>query len=337
MVRSEWTRLLQGVGFVCCMAAPWHSLGSASLPPFLRSAGLSRRQSAQTGWGGYLTKKGQLVRSWKRRYFHLSLGTVEYFEDYDAFTQNCRNGVPSDDRHSDLDAMAPFRPKGGILLVGAKVVMSSHDNQMDIVCEDRTLTVRADDRDSLVQWHTQLNLHIDLANEDALAMNDVSIGVVEWLGRIGQISVEAQERLKVGCVLEKYCASAVGRKKRRRFFRLSDNGDKLVWGRSKEDVEKSKLKEVTVAMMMSVEAGGGNVSRGKENEHTCLRIVTTERELNVEAPDQATRDSWVRDLYAISYYHSLNVLQGNLGIAMAKQMSTPRGNLRKAIDSHAQR
>ena len=140
-----------------------------------------------------MTKRGQLVRSWKKRYFHLSYGCLEYFEDFAAYETNSKNVAMYDSKRSsgaDLDENAPFRPKGGILLVGAEISENANndDFQMDIVCSDRTLTVRAPDSESLQQWHTQLQLHIDLANEDALAMNDVNDGVVRWVERISQVS-----------------------------------------------------------------------------------------------------------------------------------------------------
>ncbi|GMH72274.1 hypothetical protein TL16_g05872 [Triparma laevis f. inornata] len=149
---------------------------------FLRVAGNKRRTSAQAGYGGYMTKRGQLVRSWKKRYFHLSYGCLEYFEDYTAYETNAKNGAMYDSKRSsgaDLDENAPFRPKGGILL----------------------------------QWHTQLQLHIDLANEDALAMNDVNDGVVRWVQRISQIAAESEERLLTGGSFQKFCGGMLGSKK----------------------------------------------------------------------------------------------------------------------------
>ena len=157
----------------------------------MQVAGNKRRTSAQAGYGGYLTKKGQLVRSWKKRWFQLSYGCLEYFEDEAAYQANKRNGEAyevTNKNHTDLDEGAPFRPKGGILLVGAEIIHSDSEIlQMGIICSDRTLTVKAEDAEKLQQWHTQLQLHIDLANEDALAMNDINDGVVKWVQRIAQV------------------------------------------------------------------------------------------------------------------------------------------------------
>ena len=197
-------------------------------------AGNKRRTSAQAGYGGYLTKKGQLVRSWKKRWFQLSYGCLEYFEDYNAYETNKRNGEVyevNNKAHTDLDHDAPFRPKGGILLVGAEINHSDSElHTMDIVCADRTLTVKASDEDTIQQWHTQLQLHIDLANEDALAMNDVNDGVVKWVQRIGQIAAEGEERLSQGQAFEKYCGGMMGSKKHQRTFKLSGDRSRLLWG-----------------------------------------------------------------------------------------------------------
>ena len=87
----------------------------------MRVSGHRRRMTATSGFGGYLVKKGQLVKSWKRRYFFLSRGVLEYFENYRAFETNKRNQPVFDANHNDLDSMAPFRPKGGMFLAGGRV------------------------------------------------------------------------------------------------------------------------------------------------------------------------------------------------------------------------
>ena len=101
---------------------------------------------------------------------------------------------------------------------------------MDILCSDRTLTVKASDEETIQQWHTQLQLHIDLANEDALAMNDVNNGVVKWVQRIGQIAAEGEERLSQGQAFLKFCGGMMGSKKHQRTFKLSGDKTCLLWG-----------------------------------------------------------------------------------------------------------
>ncbi|GMH71627.1 hypothetical protein TrLO_g15407 [Triparma laevis f. longispina] len=305
---------------------------------FLRVAGNKRRTSAQAGYGGYMTKRGQLVRSWKKRYFHLSYGCLEYFEDYTAYETNAKNGAMYDSKRSsgaDLDENAPFRPKGGILLVGAEISENTgnEDFQMDIVCADRTLTVRAPDSESMQQWHTQLQLHIDLANEDALAMNDVNDGVVRWVQRISQIAAESEERLLTGGSFQKFCGGMLGSKKHERWFKLSADKTRLLWG-TKEGFKESdrSTKGVNVSDFHYVEGGLGSINSSKGVETICLVLGSVSKELCLEAENEECRNNWIADLYAIAYSYSLMKLQESIGQAAAKKMVTPKANLRKAIE-----
>jgi len=274
-----------------------------------------------------------MIRSWKRRYCFLAYGCMEYFEDYQAYQTNLSNGIAKDERHSDLDSDAPFRPKGGILLCGAVLIPDASDSlQLDIKCMDRTLTVRAADDSSMSNWHTQLQLHIDLANEDALCQNDVNEGVVKWLERIRQISAEAEGRLQFGHSFNKYYASLLGVKSHRRTFYLNDASDALCWSYEGGDRNRGKAKSIGIASFHSVEKGCGNMSTSKGKPECCFRIVTGERdEINIECATLEVRDAWVADLYCVCYNYSLKLLQVAVGTALAKQMSTPKMNLKKAI------
>jgi len=302
------------------------------LSPFLRVAGGKRRQSAANGYGGYLTKKGQLIRSWKKRFFFLSFGCLEYFEDESAFEQNVKNGHYTNET-KDLDSAAPFRPKGGLLLVGASVVITNLEElTIEVRCADRTLVLKAGDLEALKNWQTQLQLHIDLANEDALSMNDVNNGVYDWLERIGQIAAEAESRLKCRQTFKKFCPGVMGAKSHEREFKLANDGLHLLWGAPNfnETTDKT-VKAISIASLHYVEGGWGNLSFSKGNESLCLRIGGAERELNIESQSVDIRDSWVADLYCVAYFLALNKLQENVGANAAKRLTKSKTDLSKAV------
>ena len=289
-----------------------------------------------------------MVRSWKRRYFRLSYGCLEYFEDYSSYEAHLKNGHASDARHSDLDSTAPFRPKGGITLCGAEVEVTEDRGEWGITVkgEGRTLEVKCQDRAQCVAWHTHLQLHIDLANEDCIAMEETGSnrGVERWVERMEGIGREGEDRLRKGVWMVKECQGVWGRKKHKRFFAVVDG--ELRWGPKEEGVMSGRSKKrVSLDEVTFVEGGtgGGGLSSGdlgdssacgECGDRSCtVRVGLRKRTVEMEGETYDERAAWVADLYAVCYVRSLKRLRGAVEEARRKDKEREEGALHRAIVS----
>ena len=310
------------------------------LSQFMRVSGKKRRLQASEGYSGYLVKKGQLVKSWKRRFFSLSYGVLEYFEDEKAFETHKKNGSVYDSGGMDRDRMAPFRPKGGLTLAGADITnVNEHELTFEIHTSDRVLHVQAETSASLLGWRRNLHLNIDLANEDSICMGEKNQGVINWVKKIGDIAFEAETRLKEGVMFKKFCRSRFwGRVKGHpRHFKLSDDAQSLCWfkvGKNGE-LKKDSKKFVNMKEVGFVEGGLGAINAMVRVNSLSLVFGNALREIVVEACNERERESFLADVWAIQYFTGLKACQKSLVDELQKQNTqTERKKLSNLLHHH---
>jgi PH domain/WD domain, G-beta repeat len=106
---------------------------------------------------GYLTKRGRVVKNWKRRYFVLSKGSLSYYENEDSVV-----------------------PKGTMSLYGAAVVYVEppkidRSNCIEITNPARSLFVSADTREELQGWALTIQREAIIASGGKVALSSMRL------------------------------------------------------------------------------------------------------------------------------------------------------------------
>lgn len=114
-----------------------------------------------------------------------------------------------------------------------------------------------------------------------------------------------------------------------RFIFLAQDGLSLCWSDNEKAAEKKKFKDIKIRNMSDIKPGFGTEAfkaRKPGMEAMCFSVISSERSLDLQAPDQLTRDVWV-DLLRALLPAGPNKRQPELPLPIESSASSPMSPL----------
>ena len=299
-------------------------------------AGRKRRVKAATGFKGSLTKQGRIIHSWKKRYFTLTHGVLNYFE-------------------SEKESHDSSKSLGDFHLPGSTCSDVDEHGQLHLRSHDRSLVVKSgcdDPSQSIEAWRQNILLHIDICNEDLLlaAARDRRVnpkapdvlppGISAWLARLKDEAIASSLRLRrePQLFIKRYPLPLfAGTGRHTRLFTMTMDGLHLLWSapgsvaaesaasatdsfaaRSLGVVESGKkfvppknAKALPVSSLSSIELVPSPDGRSASLSVRYNDVTDKggagggERVVELEATDRGRAAIWASDVETVAYFHAL--------------------------------
>jgi hypothetical protein len=286
---------------------------STSYSHFLRTLSRKRRVITKEGHSGYVLKKGSVLNSWNKRYFSINDACELQYADSELEFKNNPSG------------------RRTISLLGARIKhdVLNESTTFELQCVGTPNMVLKIENDlQLSEWKTNLQLHIDLINEEALHSGERSSALYEWFWTLRESALDSASRLKKPKLFRKKYPMAVFGGTLKSFHdretRITADCKTLMWGTPgfveiKGNPPNKEYKSVLISSLHYVDCGSDetiiNVGVGVDGPSSPSPSSSSSsssgasslgcKVMEFHASNIDERDAWVNDLFNITYYFAL--------------------------------